>query len=119
MAIGVFLVIETIPEDKMVKELLEEIKKAEEKAESNLENARYKAKYMLDKEKENCENRKAEARTSQSKKRSEALEKVMLEGDNYKHEKYDVIVAKKNELLSMAKSKEAEVIGDVIEEIIN
>ncbi len=102
----------------MVKEIMEEIKKAETAGEQSLEDARFKAKYMVDNAKEECIKYKETAIAKQQKDAESMMKRAQDEGTKYASKVEDEAIKEKQDVIKLAESKESGAIKLVIDELI-
>lgn len=98
---------------------MEEIKKAESVAEQSLEDARYRAKYMVDNQKKECEEAMTKAVNDQKVQAGKQMEKAREEGAKYAAKVEDETVKERQSIIDEVKAKEQGAIDLVIKEILD
>ena len=102
----------------MVKEIMEEIKKAEDAADGKLDEARLKAKSMIEEAEKNVETKRQESLKKQTLKNEERMEAARKEGNAYLSDTDKKTEELKKNIMKMASEKESGAVDLVIKEIL-
>lgn len=102
----------------MVKEIMEEIKRAEGEAEQSLENARYRAVYMIENAKKEAEKNKQETCEKQRADAEKELNQAKAKGEEYVINVEIQTRKLKDEIVKIVKEKEKDAVKLVISQIM-
>lgn len=102
----------------MVKEIMEEIHKAEQQAEKALQDAEYKAGFMVESTKKEIQKNRETALNRQQKEAAGRMEDVQAEGRKFEEKIRDDTVKERQKIVKIAKEKEGGAIELVISQIV-
>lgn len=102
----------------VIKEIMEEINKAEQQAEKALQDAGYKAAFMVDSTKKEVEKNRETALKNQKKEAEKRMENVQTEGRKFEEKIQNETVKERQKIVNRAKEKEEGAIALILSNIV-